>query len=341
MDIANRYKKKLYCYSGYWNSVSIMSRPTIFLSLLACIVGMQLLFPAMARADSRSDYLIELLDESGNYRVRVQSAKTLGQIGSSSKGEEKMKIVEALMKACGDKNELVRMTAAAACGTVGDPMAIPALEKLKSDEVKEVKSQALDSIKKIKAIQEKLTSSSTPYKPEEDPITPAISPAVSTTKDAFYIGLGSFSDKSGFEKYDALGYVKNALSGEVDNIPGVKLQPEGEPKSETKKVLKKKKLELYTLTGSVGKIKFNGKNSASASVSVVVMDEGGNVRMMLKGKGTASLEKSNKSAAANEKEIVLSALNTAVQGAVEPLSEQLQKTLKESAGKGKKKKKKK
>ena len=320
----------------------MMSRLTIFLPLLAvCIIGMMLLRPAEAGADSRTDYLIELLDESGNYRVRVQSAKTLGQIGNSAKGEEKKMIVEALMKACGDKNELVRMTAAAACGTVGDPMAIPALEKLKSDDVKEVKSQALDSIKKIKAIQEKLKSSATPYKPEEDPGTPSPSPAVSTTKDAFYVGLGSFSDKSGFKKYDALGYVKKILSSEVDNIPGVKLKPEDESKSATQKVLKKKKLELFTLMGSVGKVKFNGKNSASASVSVVVVDKDGNVRMMLKGKGTASLELSHKSAAVKEKELVLSALNTAVQGAVEPLSEQLQKTMKKSSGKGKKKKKKK
>ncbi|MFH1438740.1 MAG: HEAT repeat domain-containing protein [Pseudomonadota bacterium] len=309
--------------------------------MAACIIGMQLLRPATARADSRTDYLIELLDESGNYRVRVQSAKTLGQIGSSAKGEEKKKIVEALMKACGDKSELVRMTAAASCGTVGDPMAMPALEKLKSDDVKEVKSQALESIKKIKAINEKLASSAAPYKPGEDPAAPPSSAEASTITDAYYIGFGSFSDKSGFQKYDALGYVKKALSSEVGNIPGVKLQPEGESKSETIKVLKKKKLELYTLTGSVGMIKFDGKNSASASVSVVVVDEGGNVRMMLKGKGTASLELSQKSAEAKEKELVLSALNTAVQGAVEPLSEQLLKSMKEGSGKDTKKKKKK
>jgi hypothetical protein len=305
----------------------------------ASILFMLFLLPSVLRADSRTEYLIGLLKDSGNFRVRVQSAKTLGDIGSTSKGDEKKKIIEALITACKDKNELVRMTAAASLGSIGDPLAIPALEKLKSDKTKEVKEQAKDSLKKIETIQKSLAKGSADTTSDTGGTPPA-----SDVKPAFYVGLGSWSDKSGFQKYDTKSYVKNKLEGLISGIPGVKLKPENENKKKTDQVVKKEKLEAYTLTGSIGAVQIEGKNSASASVSIVVLDQEGNVKMMLKGKGSASLEGSKKSSKENEKELVLSALNTAVQGAVEPFSSHLQKTMPaptKGSDKGQKKKKKK
>ena len=326
-------------------------RRSATLILLAGLVAAGILLTAgrAAHADSRTEYLIGLLKDSGNYRVRVQSAKTLGDIGTTAKGDEKKKIVDALIKACGDKNELVRMTAAAALGTVGDTAGIPALEKLKSDKVKEVKDQAKESIKKIKAIQDSLSKSSTPSPEEESGETP---PPASDVDPAYYVGLGSWSDKSGFAKYDAKGFVKKKLTTLLAGIPGVKVKPEGEAKSKTDQVLKKEKLTGYTLTGSIGEVALGSGSSASASISIVVLDKEGNVQMMLKGKGSAALEGSKKGSKDNEKDLVLSALNTAVQGAVEPFSDHLQKNLKavsqdsdkgkgkDKGKKGKKKKKK-
>jgi len=306
----------------------------------ATLLFLFFLLPQALRADSRTEYLIGLLKESGNFRVRVQSAKTLGDIGSTSKGDEKKKILEALIAACKDKNELVRMTAAASLGTIGDPLAIPALEKLKSDKTKEVKEQAKDSIKKIETIRKSLAKGSTDVTTGDVGETPV----KSDVKPAFYVGLGSWSDKSGFQKYDTKKYVKNKLEGLISGIPGVKLKPENEAKKKTDLVVKKEKLEAYTLTGSIGAVQLEGKNAASASVSIVVLDQEGNVKMMLKGKGSASLEGSKKSSKDNEKELVLSALNTAVQGAVEPFSSHLQKNMpapSKTSDKGKKKKKKK
>jgi hypothetical protein len=324
-------------------------RTTVILMAGLVAAGLLLIAGRAAHADSRTDYLIDLIKESGNFRVRVQSAKTLGDIGSSAKGDEKKKIIDALVKACGDKNELVRMTAAAALGTVGDSAGIPALEKLKNDKVKEVKDQAKESIKKIKAIQESLGKSSTTT-PEEQPGTEETPPPVSDVDPAYYVGLGSWSDKSGFEKYDAKGFVKKKLTTLLAGIPGVKVKPDGEAKTKTEQVLKKEKLTGYTLTGSIGEVALGGGNSASASISIVVLDKEGNVQM-LNGKGSAALEGSKKSSKDNEKDLVLSALNTAVQGAVEPFSDHLQKNLKsvsqdgdkgkDKGKKGKKKKKKK
>lgn len=311
----------------------------IFVSA-ACFLSLLLLFPLGVLADSRTEYLTGLLKDSGNFRVRVQSAKTLGQIGSSAKDDEKKKIIEALISACKDKNELVRMTAAASLGTIGDSVAIPALEELKADKVKEVKGQAKASIKKIKAIEKSMASSST----SAVDAAGHASTDTADVKPAYYVGLGSWSDKSGFQKYDTKSFVKKKLKTLLYGIPGVKVKPENESKKATDKVAKKSKLTAYMLTGSIGKVKLDSKNMASASVSIIVLDKEGNVKMMLKGKGSASLQGSKKSAKENEKELVLSALDTAVQGAVEPFSNYLQKNLKQtskSSSKGKKKKKKK
>jgi hypothetical protein len=124
----------------------------------------------------------------------------------------------------------------------------------------------------------------------------------------------------------------------------VKLRPDGEPENKTKQIVKKQKLTPYTLTGSIGKVTLGSKNMASASISIMVLDENGNLKMMLKGKGSASLEGSKKSSKENEKELVLSALHTAVKGAIEPFSDHLKNDLKNKSKekkKGKKKKKRK
>jgi hypothetical protein len=313
--------------------------PGVWLALIL------LLHPRAGYADSRTNYLIDLLKNSGNFRVRVQSAKTLGKIGGSEKGEEQKKIVEALISACTDKNEIVRMTAAASLGSIGNPLAIPALEKLKKDKVKEVKEQATASIKKIKSIQEMAESSTSP-----DPSATETDMEEEPASDvalAYYVGIGSWSDKSGFEEYDTKDFVTKKLKSLLGGIPGVKVKPDSEPKKKSDKFVKKNKLTPYTLTGSIGKVKVGSKNSASAEISIIVLDREGNVKMMLKGKGSASMEGSKKSTKENEKELVLSALTTAVKGAVEPFSKQLQKSQKDSSGgstkgsKGKKKKKKK
>jgi len=306
-----------------------------------CIV-LILVFSYKAFADSRTDYLIELLLTSGNYRVKVQSAKTLGQIGTSSSEEERKKIVQALIQACNDKNELVRMTAAASLGAIGDPSALTALEKLKSDKVNEVAQQAKDSIKKIESIQKSIATGG----PLQGKTTEETQPGGETgsfkmgeVKDTFYIGLGSWSDRSGFEKYETKNYVKNLLITLLGSVPGVKIRPEEEPKKETEKKVKKLKLTPYTLTGSISKVDINEKNQALAEISIIVLDGEGNVSMMLKGKGSASLEGSRKSSKENEKELIFSALGTAVKGAVEPFSNHLQSSLQSESAKNTKEKK--
>ena len=54
-----------------------------------------------------------------------------------------------LIKALGNEEFVVREKAALALGTIGDPIAIPALEELSSDENPYVRNSAEDAMKSI------------------------------------------------------------------------------------------------------------------------------------------------------------------------------------------------
>jgi len=310
-------------------------------ALLLCALALAaaaLLVSFPAGADSRTSYLVDLLKNSGNYRVRLQAAETLGKIGAASKdAEEKKKILDALTGACADTNDLVKMTAAAALGLLGDPAAIPALEKLGKQKVKkEVKDQAAATLEKLKAIAK--VSGGAGAAPGTGAGTAggtaAAIPAGAEAKDSYYVGIGTWGDKSGYDKVDALGHVKKTLAEQLDQVPGVKLTPQGESKDATEKFLKKSKLVHYVLTGSVGKVKLDGEGGAAAEISVIVLDGEGNMRMMLKGKGGASMGPAGAASEEKEKGLVLSALDAAVKSAVEPFSAELQKQASAAGGDG-------
>ena len=57
-----------------------------------------------ALADARTEYLLGMLADKGNYRVRVQAATTLGQLRSKE-------AIPALCEALSDSHELVVITA--------------------------------------------------------------------------------------------------------------------------------------------------------------------------------------------------------------------------------------
>src|SRR5262245_24967154 len=65
----------------------------------------------------------ELLDDSTNYKVRVQAALVLGRLGDTA-------AVPALTKALADSNKTVRAIAAQALGQIGDAGAAEALRTL-------------------------------------------------------------------------------------------------------------------------------------------------------------------------------------------------------------------
>jgi hypothetical protein len=308
---------------------------------IAAIVAMVIMTLSLAAwADSRTEYLVDLLKNSGNFRSRVQAVKTLGQIATTTTDQnEKEIILKAIMAAGVDKNESVRLMVAAALGNIGDPSALPTLKKLASDKVAEVTKQAAASIdqieKKSAAGDDTAMLLGLDDEVEDEGFPPT-----------FYIGIGTWGDKKAksFEDLEPKKYIKKTLKKKLAKLSAVVLQPEGASSDDIKKEAKKKKLTAYTLTGSVSSLDLDeGKNQASAKLQMVVLTEDGNMAMMLSATGAASVESKGKMNETRRKDLVYSALLSAMNGLTEDLWGHFKKELeaqgpkKKGGGKGKKK----
>ncbi|MBW2261447.1 MAG: HEAT repeat domain-containing protein [Deltaproteobacteria bacterium] len=292
-----------------------------------------------AMADSRTEYLAELLKNSGNFRSRVQAVKTLGQIATTTTHvKEKSAILKALMAAAVDKNESVRLMVATALGNIGDAKALPTLKKLAKDKISEVKKQANASISKIEKKSAAGDDTAALLGLDDEGMEAEDLP------DTFYVGIGAWGDKKAkdFADLEPKKYIKKTLKKKLGKMSAVVVQPDGEGAESIKKKAKKKGLTAYTLTGSVSKLKLDEKkNQASAKLQMVVLTSDGNMAMMLSATGAASVESSGNMNASRRKDLVYSAMLSAMNGLTEDLWNHFKKEIKTSKGKKKKKKKKK
>lgn len=287
-------------------------------------------------ADSRTEYLVELLKNSGNFRSRVQAVKTLSQIATTTNDEkEKATILKALMGAAVDKNESVRLMVATALGNIGDAKALPTLKKLSKDKISEVKTQAKNSIEKIEKKSAAGDDTASLLGLDDDGMEAEDLP------DTFYVGIGTWGDKKAksFADLEPKKYIKKTLKKKLGMMSAVVVQPDGEGAEAVKKKAKKKGLTPFTLTGSVSKLHLDEKkNQASAKLQMVVLTGDGNMAMMLSATGAASVESSGKMNASRRKDLVYSALLSAMNGLTEDLWNHFKKEIKTNS-KGKKKKK--
>ena len=93
-----------------------------FFTVQFSLILLSVFGPRVSVADTRTDYLINMLQNSKNYRLRVQAATTLGKL----RAEE---AVPVLVKATKDSNDLVIISAAIALKQIGDASVVPELEK--------------------------------------------------------------------------------------------------------------------------------------------------------------------------------------------------------------------
>src|SRR5262249_30905608 len=96
---------------------------------IAAWLGALCLFSVASRAaaDARSDYLIRLLQDSTQFRVRAQAAISLGGVESAPE------VVDALMKSLSDEHPAVRAAAANSLGRLSDGKALRALHAAEND----------------------------------------------------------------------------------------------------------------------------------------------------------------------------------------------------------------
>lgn len=195
------------------------------------LVVLLTLFADSAFADARTDYLINMLENGGNYRIRVQAATTLGKLRSTA-------AVPALVKSLGDENELVVISAATALGQIGDPSVIPELEKANGGTPsKAAKSQIETTLRILRAL-----SSGGAVVSEAD------------MKPRFLIRVDAMGDSSGGMRKDIPETLRKVVEERATREPGVVIQKPDMSASDVKKKLKQDKLAGYILSGALIKM---------------------------------------------------------------------------------------
>jgi hypothetical protein len=189
---------------------------------LACTIG------NTAAADARTEQLVDMLDNGGNYRVRVQAATTLGKIRARD-------AIPALVRALNDDSELVVISVATALLQVGDPTVIRDLEAASRRAASEAaRSQIAAAIRTLKA-----------FTPEGD------TAAAEAAPPSLLIRVDVMGNSSGVPRDDLPGVMQEIVAARLRREPGVVLQDSGMKPAAVKKKLAGEKLRGFILSGSI------------------------------------------------------------------------------------------
>jgi HEAT repeat protein len=263
--------------------------------LVALIVGLAAPGPARAE-DARLAFLGRMLKGSGEYRVRVQAALSLGEIGGHGASA-------ALIEALRDDHPAVRTAAAAALGRLGDAAAVEPLEGLDHDSNAGVRSAARRSLRALRA------AAQAPPPHEEG--TPPPEPAAPQGPAHFYVGVGDMGSRAGTRDAEVKSLLKRYVREALGRANGVRIAPDGESPQTSGRVIDRGHLEGYFLTGSCLKLQAAGAGNVHAEVSVMVLtNPGRDLRFMLNGAADAT------SRGANDVDAQNSALAGAAEAAV-------------------------
>ncbi|MCP4676897.1 MAG: HEAT repeat domain-containing protein [Deltaproteobacteria bacterium] len=193
--------------------------------IVACLVCM---WPDSTSADARTDYLINMLEKGGNYRVREQAVTTLGKLRSAE-------AVPAIVRALEDDHEIVVISAATALGKIGDVSVIPNLEKArKSAPSTAARSQIEATIRVLRALS-----------PDN-----GVAAQVDATP-RYFVRIDAMGDSSGAGRKDITEILHKLVLKRIGVEPGVIVQKRAMTDVQVNKKLKKEKLSGYILTGSL------------------------------------------------------------------------------------------
>jgi len=247
------------------------------------VLGLGAAVPAPARAvDERVSYLIEQLEEL-NYRVRVQAVESLEQIAVTASGSDLQTIVAAIVARLDDTNALVRYTAASAMIGLARsslhaadlPPLIDKFEKLRQDSDADVRRLATEGLPSLQARLEQLRGASGSGSGSASPQPPR-----------FYVAVGQLGDGSGVGRDDFAALAQQFLLEELGRAAGVEAHGEIPAAQAFREELRRRNLIGFVLQGSIVSVT-RTNNGISAVVSLLVLDQDQNLRVMLRGNGSA------------------------------------------------------
>ncbi|MBI5486756.1 MAG: hypothetical protein HY905_05450 [Deltaproteobacteria bacterium] len=287
------------------------------LSLALLLLGAALAAPRPAAAvDERITYLIETLEESINYRVRVQSIESLDQIAVTAAGEDLAAIVAAITKGLDDSNNLVRYTAASTLIGLGRSSLhasdlttlIAKLETMTEDADTDVRTLVADNLAGLRSRLEQLQTAT----------SGGSAAAAASQPKRWYVAVSALGDSSNSGRDDLDDLAHQYMLDELAAVGGVEAHGEVPDSDAFHSELTRRNLLGFVLQGSVLSLTRSG-NTISAVVSVLVLDQDQNLRVMLKGTGNAQRQNGTLTDA-EVPSVQADALRAAVHAAVESLA---------------------
>ena len=207
---------------------------------LALVLSITLLAPSAARADDRTNFLIDRLKyppsagQSDDFRVRARAALALGASNDDA-------AVDPLCQALSDPSDAVRTAVAAALGRLGRPGGTGCLKAhLATESSNSVKGQLQKAM---------------------DSISASAGGAPKTVQNAkYYVALSTVSNSTGRAQADVDRIVLGAIRAKLDSLGLYQVAPSGEPADAARSVISARKLKAYYLSISVEKFDYSNGN---------------------------------------------------------------------------------
>jgi hypothetical protein len=206
------------------------ARSTALATLLLCLC--LLVAPRLARADSRTDFLVTRL-HADDFRVRTNAALALGRSGDAG-------VVAPLCDALGDGNEVVRQAVAVALGRLAQPSAASCLQGRLAVEpsaaVKREISKALDASR------------------------PADTSSRVVANARYYVAISPIANQTTRADGEIAAVVGASVRDKLAELGGYQLAADGESPDQARALLAKRNLKGYYLTFRVEKFDYSSGN---------------------------------------------------------------------------------
>lgn len=262
------------------------SYPSYRTQILGLLIVFLSVFPTRGFSDARTDYLLDMLQNGKNYRLREQAATTLGKLRATE-------AVDALVKATRDSHELVIISAAIALKQIGDGSVVDELEKsLKAAPSKAARSQLRVTLAVLKDIQK------------------SGRPGTSAKRaPRFLVRIDAMGNSSRERRFNLVETMRKIVIKRIDEEPDIIVQQAGMTEGQIRSKLKKEKLAGYIVSGSIIQLEKSG-NSLTVKLGLnVFTNPDYNLLMMPTTQATMSLDTGSSSPEA-EKSAITTAIET-------------------------------
>ena len=212
-----------------------------------------LVLPAIASADSRTDFLITRLaypptqGVADDFRVRTNAALALGATGDDA-------AVQPLCRALNDPSDTVRQAAAVAMKRLAKPAALNCLKAhLSTEDSSAVKLQLTRAIADLESGGG--SSNNGGGSSTVDNFTPKSNPSAK-----FYVSTSSVTNNTNRSQADINRIVLGSIRSKLEGAGKYQIAPTGELPESAKTVLTKRKMKGYYLALSVDKFDYSDGN---------------------------------------------------------------------------------